>query len=309
MSDSESEPETKRRRHNVQVYDWDFTFFGTVDLLAYEEFIKLIQPLFRKWVFQLEECPTTKRRHYQGRGALFKKKRHGELVKLLNDTQLKGMHVTECSNESRTKEAFYSLKYDTRIDGPWDDVSYEPPPFIPFHLQGLENHLYPWQQAILDTRTIRESRTINLLYNPEGCKGKSTIARFAQLHYKALRLPPVGDHKQLLEAACDILMGRNNHDPKLAFIDLPRGLTTDKRRFGPFLIAIEEIKGGVVADMRNRYKEWWLHPPQVWVFCNHLPDLNHLSADRWRFWVIDETNELVRKNKQQLIQMSQSSEN
>lgn len=75
-------------------------------------------------------------------------------------------------------------------------------------------------QQVLESRTTFNDRVVNLIYDQGGCQGKSTIARLAQLHHNALRLPPVGDHKQLLEAACEIA-------------------------------AIEEIKAGAVCDMRN----------------------------------------------------------
>ena len=98
-------------------------------------------------------------------------------------------------------------------------------------------------------------------------------------------------------------MAQQNREPKLAFVDLPRSLTTDAKRFGPFMIAIEEIKSGVVCDMRNHYKEWWFDSPQVWVFCNHLPHLSHMSSDRWRFWTIDEHKNLKHMTKLDLSQM------
>ena len=56
----------------------------------------------------------------------------------------------------------------------------------------------------------KESDGPTLIYDPNGCKGKSTIARLAQLHHGALHLPPVNDHKELLQAACDILMAKEN---------------------------------------------------------------------------------------------------
>jgi len=86
-------------------------------------------------------------------------------------------------------------------------------------------------------------------------------------------------------------------------------VTLDKRKFGPFMIAIEEIKGGVVCDMRNHYKQWWFDSPQMWVFCNHFPNVSYMSKDRWRFWKIDQFKCLVRMTESDLSQLSQSPEN
>lgn len=310
MSNSDAEPKRQKVDHNTACCVYDFAFFGPKDgeLPLVAEFVEQIQPLFKKWVFQLEECPTTGKHHYQGRGSLHKKKRQPELCGLLNRTSLRGMDVRESSNNSTQLEVFYALKYDTCLEGPWMDTKWTKPAYIPRQFRGLEDRLFPWQQAILDSRHTFNDRTVNIVYDPTGCKGKSTIARLAQLHHNCLRLPPVGDHKQLLEAACDILMAKENRVPGLAFVDLPRTLTLDPKKFGPFMIAIEEIKAGVVCDMRNHYKEWWFDSPQVWVFCNHLPHLQHMSKDRYRFHTIDDDKNLRSHTKDEMCQMLQGPE-
>jgi len=290
----------------VQCYVFDFTFFGKDGLPDHETFIGLIRPLFKKWVFQQEACPTTGRPHYQGRGSLIKKKRKGELCALLNSIEaLKGMSVDPSATCNHQDEMFYSMKYDTRTAGPWSDVTYTKPAYIPRHFRGLMDRLYPWQVEIMDSRHTFDDRFVNLVYDPAGCKGKSTTARLSALHHRALFLPPVGDAKQLLESACDILMAQQNRSPALCFVDLPRSLTIDKRKFGPLMIAIEEIKGGRVYDMRNHWKEWWFDSPATWVFCNHLPHVNMMSADRWRFWMIRLDGTLRRVPKSEMSQMSQ----
>lgn len=310
MSADESSPKRQCVVHQSQVFHYDFTFFGRDGVLpAPADFVKLIQPLFKKWCFQLEACPTTGRHHYQGRGSLFKKRRHPELCGILNQCELRGMDVSESSNNSLNLEVFYALKYDTRLEGPWRDDLWVVPAYIPRQFRGLEDRLFPWQQQVLNSKDTFNDRQINLIYDTGGCQGKSTCARLAQLHHNSLRLPPVGDHKQLLEAACDILMAKKNREPGLAFVDLPRTLTIDPKRFAPFLIAVEEIKAGVVCDMRNHFKEWWFDSPAVWVFANHLPNLNWMSADRWVFWTIDPlTRSLVSHTRDQMIQMIQSPE-
>lgn len=312
MSDVDPPSDSKRRKvdHYSQVAVYDFTYFGPAGgtVPSPDQFIALIRPLFKKWVFQLEACPTTGKHHYQGRGSLHKKKRHGELCKLLNQTDLRGMDVSESSTNSQQLEVFYALKYDTCLDGPWKDTTWHAPEYVPRQFRGLEERLWPWQQQVLDSRSVFNDRIINIVYDKGGCQGKSTIARLAQLHHRALRLPPVGDHKQLLESACDILMAKENREPGLAFVDLPRSLTMDPKKFGPFMIAIEEIKAGVVCDMRNHYKEWWFDSPQVWVFANHLPNLDHMSKDRWKFWTIDSFKNLRSHTKDEMIQMIQPPE-
>lgn len=301
------EPPSKRQTvvHSVQCYDYDFTHFGDNGTLpSTEGFVASIRPLFKKWVFQKEQCPLTGRLHYQGRGSLHKKKRHGELCNLLNETELRGMHVTEASNNSRQQELFYMMKYDTRVDGPWSDKTWRAPVFIPRQYEGLLERLYPWQQAVLDSRDKFNCRSVNMIIDVNGCAGKSTCAALGDLHYGGLDLPPVGDHKELLQCACDILMAKEERKPGLVFVDLPRSLTTEPKKMAPFMVAIEQIKKGKVFDMRFHYKEWWFNSPQVWVFANHPPNPDYMSADRWRFFVIDQFKNLRQISKDEVSQMS-----
>ena len=104
-------------------------------------------------------------------------------------------------------------------------------------------------------------------------------------------------------------MSKEERAPGLVFVDLPRALTTDSKKFGPFMAAIVQIKKGKVADVRFHYKEWWFDSPQVWVFCNHAPNLDHMSADRWRFYTIDGFKNLQSLTKNELSQMSENQQN
>lgn len=302
---------TKRQRntHYTQVFNYDFTFFGrNGELPPVEDFVRLIQPLFKKWTFQLEACPTTGTRHYQGRGSLFKKKRQPELCSLLNTTDLRGMDVSESSNNSQQNDIFYSLKYDTRIEGPWLDIHWLPPQYVPRQYRGLIDRLHPYQSDIMDSRNDFNDRIINCVVDSAGNNGKSTCAALAELHYRAIDLPPIGDHKELTQVVCDILMAKEERTPGLVFIDLPRALTLDTKRLAPFMIAVEQIKKGHVCDVRNRYRDWWFDSPAMWVFCNHAFDPKFMSADRWRFWTISPMKTLLPLSREKMSQMSQAPE-
>lgn len=270
--------------HVNQVYVYDFTFFGLPDqeIPQLDDFITLIQPLFKRWVFQLEESPTTKKLHYQGRGSLFKKKRQDEVCKLVNGSALHGMDFSESSNNSLCHDVFYTLKYDTRFAGPWDDRTYTPPPYIAKQYRDII--LRPWQQTVLDSRLTFQDRIVDCIVDTRGAIGKSTVASLGRLKYGALDLPPISDHKELLQIVCDVLMSKKKRDPGLVFIDCPRSL--DQRKMGPYFIAIEQIKKGFVCDTRYHYKEWDFDSPRVWVFINHDITLRYLSRDRWRFWQV-----------------------
>lgn len=263
---------------------YDFTYFGPKDeeIPVVDKFVEALRPVFKKWVFQLEACPTTGTFHYQGRGSLHKKQRHGELCQLLNRGLLRGMDVSESSNSSKKLECFYALKEFSRVDGPWDDRSFKPPPYIPAQYRGLIETLRPWQQQVADSLHVQNYRNINVICDTRGNMGKTVIANLMRLHHGAIVLPPLGDHKELLQATCDILMAKKCRTPGMIFLDVPRSV--DQKKMGPYMIAIEQILSGYVCDTRYSFKEWDFDTPQIWIFMNHQLDLSYLSADRWKFW-------------------------
>lgn len=279
--------------HDTQCYVFDFTFFGKDEWFpTHVEFIKLIRPLFKKWCFQLERAPTTNKLHYQGRGSLFKKKRHPELCALLNQTDLKGMNISETEKENSTGDPFYVMKLDSREDGPWSDVTFKEPAYIPRQFRGLEDRLYGYQISLIEKAQVFDSRIIHLIYDPTGNKGKSTISALLQLLHNGIDLPPIGDHKELTQIVCDMLIAKQERSPGAICLDLPRALTMDKKKLAPYMIAIEQIKKGHVCDCRHHYKEWWFDSPPMFIFCNEVPDLKYLSKDRWKLWTIDHFNNL-----------------
>lgn len=286
-------------------YHFDFTFHGTLEgCMPTAEFVPLLRQVAKQWVFQLERCPSSGRLHYQGRLSLIKKKRKGEFATMLADSPLRGLHISETVT-GNTTGFDYMMKLDTRVDGPWTDKTWKDPPYIPRQFRGLLDRLYPWQKTVLDSRNTFDDRVVNMVVDLKGCNGKSTVASLGDLHYGGIDLPPVGDHKELLQCCCDILMAKDCRDPGLVFVDLPRSLTMDVKKFSPFMTAIEQIKKGKVFDMRFHYKEWWFDSPQVWVFANHPPNLDYMSADRWRFYTVDGFKNLRSITKNDLCQMCQ----
>lgn len=271
---------------NNQISVVDFTYHDPDSTIMPAQFVALLRPIFKKWTFQLEAGTLNDGRHFQGRGSAYHKKRLHDLVKLCHDTGLPKIHLSPSSKNSLKGDAFYCMKADTRLEGPFDDRTWTEPEFVPYQLEGLLEKLYPWQQQIIDSRTERNPRKVNMIIDLKGGQGKSTLASLARLHYGALLLPPVTDHTELLQAACGVLRAKEERDPGLVFVDLPRQLTKDHKRFGPFMIAIEQIKSGVVTDLRYQYKEWWFHSPSVWIFANNAPNPYAMSKDRWCFYAI-----------------------
>lgn len=178
----------------------------------------------------------------------------------------------------------YASKVDTRIAGPFQSTSNDN--FIPRQYQGIDLTMSEWQKTMInigeeECRTLN-GRTIHWIYDPVGSHGKTSLSAVLKFYKNGLRLPAINDSKELLQATCNILADSNNRDPGIIILDLPRALP--KSNMHGFTSALEEMKAGMVCDVRNHFRQWNFNTPSVWVFSNSTPPMTHLSADRWKIW-------------------------
>lgn len=284
---------------NNAIAVWDFNKHLPDDGVCSKSFKQLMRKLFKHYTFQLEIAPDAQDRigyHWQGRGSLYKKKRKSELLVLINQLEeLRGMEVSPTVTDNITGDSFYFLKEDTKavehIDvGPHSDKDKEI--YIPRQYRGLLEKVYPWQETILASRFDFNFRKVDVVIDPGGNSGKSTVASLARLHFGCLDLPMVSDHKELIQVVADILIAKQERDPGIVFIDCPRSL--DQKRLGPYMIAVEQIKKGYVCDTRYSFREWDFDSPRVWLFVNHHIDMDALSADRYNLWGIDQQLKILK---------------
>jgi len=242
----------------------------------------------KHWSYQLEEGDETHRKHFQGIISLKTKRTKPECISVMKPLP-EFFEPVANANLKGGSESFYVTKPDTRIDGPWTDKDEEL--FIPYHLDGKELTLFPWQKTIWDSGATRNSRKINVVVETTGNVGKSTLVGLMRVHKRAVQIPPLNDPDKLSQVALCILSDKNIRDPKVMLIDIPRAIKQES--LAGMYAACEQIKDGWVYDWRNHWKEWTFHPPQVWVFTNTIPHAASLSFDRWNLWEIClETNDL-----------------
>lgn len=257
-----------------------FRWIGTQYNIANPEDVKLwCRTNCNDWGFQLEQCPESKRHHYQIGINLSERKRLHELVKLCKDTALDGCHWTPVSTPGREKASTYCIKPESRIDGPWTKKMESKP-------WNLKDKIrFKWQQQIIDSLKVKEDRSINVLYDPRGGIGKSTL--FGMCLYEEICnvVPPLEKTEDLIAAA--MAMKENDF-----FIDIPRAFdhTHPKcKLYG----AIEALKSGYYYDKRHTWKHKQVGSPQIWVFTNRMVDLTKMTSDRWKIWMVDADNELI----------------
>ena len=147
-----------------------------------------------------------------------------------------------------------------------------------------EKQLRPFQKTIIDSADNWDTRNINLVYCPEGNKGKSILVGYCRAYKIGRALPPVNDFKDMMRMVCDMPTA------KMYLVDMPRSLNKD--RLYQFYSGIETIKDGYAYDDRYKFKEKFFDCPNIWIFSNILPDMSMLSKDRWKLWSIDDEYKL-----------------
>lgn len=264
----------------ISVYDFRYTAgdYTNTDIISF------IKKYAKKFVFQQEKGDTGYM-HYQGRLSLIKKRRVGEIKKIWHESGIPMPQYLEPTiSAEHKKSAFYQMKEDTRVSGPWTDEDEET--YIPRQVREI-NTLRPFQQTIVDKVNEWDKRTINIIYCEHGNMGKSALVGYLRAYKLARALPPVNDYKDLLRMVCDLPTSR------CYIFDMPRSLNKD--RLYQFFSAVETIKDGYAYDDRYNFREKVFDCPNIWIFTNTFPDFNMLSLDRWKLWTINDNYELVKK--------------
>jgi len=251
------------------VTTYDFTSFGEDP----EAVKALLNAYCKKWDFQQEECPTTGKKHFQGRFHLKVKERITGVIK-----KLPGWHLSITAKENINNN-YYVTKEDTRVAGPWSSEDKER--YIPRQIREIEA-LRPWQEAILKNAGEWDKRTINIIYDTTGNIGKTTLCTYLGVHGIGRKIPYSNDYRDIMRMVMDTATTR------LYLFDLPRAIK--KEHMYQFYAAVEEIKNGYAYDDRYNFREKWFDCPNIWIFTNTLPEWSLMSRDRWKVWNIVEDN-------------------
>lgn len=266
----------KVSKHPVAVFD----FTLPAEDVDSKMIIAGLDGLAKKYAFQLEESDTGYR-HFQGRVSLIKKRRLGAAINLFAVKDVFSKIHLSITSTPGMGDQLYVLKEDTRVGGPWTDKD-EKPLYVPRHIRAVTG-LRPFQAKILEMAGEIDDRKVDVIYCPNGNKGKSVlIGKARAAGHRAL--PPCFDYKDILR------MVHGLPTAKAYFIDMPRAIKKDK--VAGFFAALETIKDGYAYDDRYSFREKTFDPPRIFLFTNKVPDLRHLSLDRWSFWTIDDSFEL-----------------
>lgn len=258
-------PKSRRKNMSNECFIFSVTYFAGIDAQSIVH--KAFSKLCKKFIYQLERCPTTGSSHYQCYCNLRKKCRNGKLAKALSSLGLKGVTCLPASDNGKEKLRLYAMKNDTRIAGPWADRAI-------YLGQDLPTVLRPWQQNIADMiQREPDKRKIHWFYDADGGAGKSTFAKYMYFHHKILTLT-FGDAKDLLN-----LVFKQQGLPTYMF-DLSR-TKGGKSSMSDIYQALESVKNGYFINTKYETGVACYKIPHVIVFSNHAPLLSALSHDRW----------------------------
>ncbi len=258
---------------NNPITGYDFRY--NADEYSAEDIISFLNGIAKKFVFQ-REMSDNGYDHYQGRLFLIKKRRRTEALKLFNKRAPNYFQPT-LTTEYTSGDAFYVVKQDTRIDGPWTDKDEKK--ILTKQLGLFMQWTYrPYQKAIIAEASIFHMRTINLIYDPNGDCGKSLLSEHMEYQGLAEEIPTYRLMDDIFQWVC-------SRPIKKAYImDMPRGMKKD--RLGDLYSGIEVIKNGVAFDKRYKARKIRFDRPRIFVFTNCLPCFDLMSKDRWVVWKI-----------------------
>lgn len=238
----------------------------------------------KKYVFQLERGTELTERnpegylHYQCRVTCIKKHRVNEVAKYLREEcGWTKVNVQPTVTANKSSEAFYCMKADTRVDGPWKDTDYNEETPLPWPYNEITT-LYPWQAKLRDIMLVRQRRIVNYVVEGKGCVGKTSIVTKLCCEDRGQRVPAMNSIE-------DMSAWVMSHKPnRMYIIDMPRAMP--KKNMSGFFSGIEYLKDGYAYDKRYHGKERYFDSPNIVVFSNRLPNLHYLSRDRWKLWTI-----------------------
>ena len=287
---------------------YDLTIYETVKgkTYTYLDMGDMLKQVASKFVFQLEEGEE-KKRHFQIRMHAMKKTRASPLLKLvfkcLNITDAKAfIFCKPTSKDVHNKKNFnYVMKAEGRIAGPWTDeffkehINYN---IIDEFIDFKEENLRPFQKSIVDIINTKDLRKIDIIFDPDGNRGKGFIADYLEIFCDCYILPNIDDYKLIMQDAQNAVMRRikrlgiANKNIKGFILDMPRAM--EFREMKKLIYAIESIKGGRLQDYRNHSTEpIRINKPRVILFTNEPIDMTLYSKDRYAVWTIDDKDALI----------------
>lgn len=254
----------------------------------YRSLAKVLNTIFKKWVFQKEQGEQTGYIHWQVRGSLHKKTTHFALLRDVIPELSGHWSVTSNSVHQSGNSFNYVMKVQTRIDGPWNDTEEVREPAV--MTRQLEHFLtltkYPWQVDCEQIASSYNERYLYYIYDPHYNSGKSTFCEYLEYLGIAEEIPPF----TLMEDIMQFVMCQPK--AKCYLFDMPAAMKKEKMH--QMYAGLEMLKNGYLYDKRYNGKKQRISRPTVICFANNLPVQGIIAPDRWQTMYITPDKKLVK---------------
>lgn len=239
---------------------WDFTASKEKGATR-EKVIEILEPISDRFCIGDEVGGTTGYKHLQGR-VVFKVGKDEKTVFNLFPKEW-GTHWSQTHVRD-----FEYCKKEGNFYCSWEGVISK---YANIELRAWQSEaLGRWEDTAGD-------RKIMIIYDPRGNHGKTVLAKYCVATHQATYCPP-------MQEAMDFMAFAMAKPDKAYIFDMPRTESVKQRK--GMWSAIEQIKNGYLYDKRYQFRDMWIDPPRVLVFCNQLPNKNDLTWDRWELYTI-----------------------
>ena len=260
------------------------------------ELIKILTEMCKMWVFQIEEGDKGGV-HIQGRINLVKKRRCDEVRSwCCNQTQESKLFEKSYLRPTtkaiaETKDMFYVMKSDTKRAGPWTNEKPKGANYIPSRFDCVHNPLtrFTYQKRIIYNLDQKpDVRNVCVLYDPAGTAGKSTLYGYMMCRWPSeVTMVPVSTNN----TSALTQHVQNFAHRKMYIFDVARSV--EHYKHPELWTAVEEIKNGIVTDMRYKSTVTVMESMWIWVFVNTMANINALSYNRWEIFKLVKTGKIV----------------
>lgn len=249
-------------------------------LIAIKKMTQLLNLISKAYVFQSEigECGTL---HLQGFVMLEKPMRITEL-----NTHFKCVlgHVHWEKRKGSVKSCIaYCTKQETK-DMDLKDMYFNKSIQVPTKLN-IITKLKPWQKSLDDIcLEIPDDRTIIWVFDPVGNNGKTCFCKYMYNTHNALLCTggKISDISCMLSLAQKA--GRDLNCKNTFIFNFPRSAERISYK------CIEAVKDGLLFSPKYESSTLVFNSPHLICFSNSMPDIEQLSLDRWKFYIIKYDN-------------------
>jgi len=191
----------------------------------------------------------------------------------LERIKVDGIHWDKC------KDWEASLKYCTKEESRSGQIYTNIDSLKPIEV----DEPYGWQLEVMDIiKTKPDKRTIYWFWESKGNMGKTSLAKYLCVKYKALY---IGGSAADIKCA----VAQMPVKPVIIILGIPK--CTEHISYK----ALEEIKDGLFFSGKYESGMVVMNNPHVFVFANEPPDVTMLSFDRWKIKCIRDDDPWYKK--------------